>query len=134
MTFEESNYSKLSHYKLVKPFGTFYFLETFIISELNDGVHFDWEMIKDAMSELINFYGNDIKLVYISNRVNSYSMNPQTWITVAQDYDIIVANAIVTYNKMAYMNAKLEKKYTNMNINHFLTLDEAINWALKFTL
>ena len=34
------------------------------------------------------FYGKNAKLGYISNRVNSYSMNPQAWDKVQKKYNI----------------------------------------------
>ncbi len=132
MKFQDSKYFKtLKHYKLEKPFGHFYFFETFFISELNEGVHFDWEKVIEVMDELINFYGKDIKLAYLSNRINSYSTDPRSWEKVHKKYNIIIASAIVYYNDFTFMNATLEKKFSKRSIKRCLSLDEAIQWLLN---
>lgn len=132
MKFENSEFFELKHYKLEMPFGNFYFLETFFISEINEGVHFDWQMIQSVMQHVVDFYGADAKLGYISNRVNSYSMNPQTWDKVQKKYNIIVAGAVVIYNKMTFLNASLEKKISKkINIKRCFSLKEAIVWTLN---
>jgi hypothetical protein len=132
MKFENSKYFELKHYKLEMPFGNFYLLETYFISEIKDGVHFDWEMIQAVMDEVIEFYGKNAKIGYISNRVNSYSMNPQTWNKVKKKYNMIVAGSIVAYNPLTYMNADIEKRLsTKTNIKSCLSLEEAVDWILN---
>ncbi|CAH8286313.1 hypothetical protein EV196_106253 [Mariniflexile fucanivorans] len=130
MKFENSEFFKLKHNKLEMPFGNFYFFKTFIISEINEGIHFDWEMIQEVMVHVVEFYGTDAKLGYISNRVNSYSTNPQAWNKVQKKYNIIIAGAIVTYNKMIYLNATLEKRIAKTKIKRCFTLAEAIDCIL----
>lgn len=131
MRFENSDYFKSKHYKIEFPFGNFYLFEKYFISEINEGIHFDWEMIKTVMAEVVEFYGVDAKIGYISNRINSYSMNPQTWDKVQKKYNMIVAGAIVSYNNMTFMNSSLEKQLANISIKRCLSLDEAIEWILN---
>ncbi len=128
MKFENSEFSKLIHYKIEMPFGNFYLLEKFFISEIHEGVHFDWEMIKSVMTEVVEFYGENAKIGYISNRVNSYSMNPQTWNKVQKKYNLLFASAIVSYNNITFMNASIEKQFTTISIKRCLSLEEAIQW------
>lgn len=132
MKFEQSAHFKtLKSHKLALYFGDFYFCEKFFIAEVHEGIHFDWDMIKQVMDKLVEFYGDSIKLGYISNRVNSYSINPQTWIKVDSEYNIIVASAIVTYSNIAFMNATLEKRFYKRSIKRCLSLEEAIDWILN---
>ena len=128
MKFEDSRYSVLHHLKIERPFGNFYLLDTFFISEINEGIHFDWNMIKDVMDEIITLYKKDIKLGYISNRINSYSLDPHTWNQVDIEYNAIIAGAIVTYNEMTFMNATLEKRFYKKSIKRCASLDEAVEW------
>lgn len=131
MKFENTLLSKtLSYYKLEMPFGDFYFCEKFLISELHSGVHFDWSKIEMVVKEVIKFYGKDVKLGYISNRVNSYSVDPQDWGKV-EKYHMMAGSAIVYYNYMMYMNASLEKRFLKTTMHRCLSLDEAIEWILK---
>ncbi|WP_445735642.1 hypothetical protein [Mariniflexile sp.] len=130
MKFEDSQYVESVHYKIEMPFGNFYLLDKFFISELNEGVHFDWEMIKNIMEEVVDFYGENTKIGYISNRVNSYSMDPQNWIAVQNKYNMFVAGAIIYYNNMTFMNSSLEKKFASISVKRCLSLEEAIGWIL----
>tara|TARA_R110002049_G_scaffold163800_1_gene329796 strand:- start:4947 stop:5360 length:414 start_codon:yes stop_codon:yes gene_type:complete len=130
--FEESQYfNDLKPYKLEMPFGTFYLCEKLLVSELNEGIHFDWDKIENTMAELIKFYGKDAKLGYIPNRVNSYSVNPQYWDKVDKKYNMIIASAIVVYSPMTMMNSTLEKRFFNKSIKRCRSLSEAIEWMLN---
>jgi hypothetical protein len=129
MKFTNSDYSKkLHHSKLSLSFGEFYLFETFFISEIYEGVHFDWDKVEDLIMNLIDFYGEDIKLGYISNRVNSYSIDPYTWVKIENTYDFIVASAIVSYNHISLMNTKIEKLFSKKSIKACDSLEEAIKW------
>ncbi|MDO5980699.1 hypothetical protein [Flavivirga spongiicola] len=131
MKFENSTYcNTLNHYKLETSFGNFYFCEKFFIAELHTGVHFDWPKIEVLANEIIAFYGKNVKLDYISNRVNSYSIDPQNWIKI-EKYNVIMRSAIVCYNHMMYMNASLEKRFSKGKIYPCLSLNEAIEWVMK---
>lgn len=131
MKFEKSKYCEtLKHFKLEKPFGNFYLCERFFIAELHEGVHFDWNMIKTVMNDVLDFYGDNKKLGYISNRVNSYSMNPHHWNKVYKTYGVIQASAIVFYNDIVLMNAALESQLSDKTIKRCKTLTEAIEWII----
>ncbi|PKQ45503.1 hypothetical protein [Confluentibacter flavum] len=132
MKFEESKYfNTLKTHKLTMSFGEFYFCEKFFVAEVHEGIHFDWDMIKKVMDKLVEFHGQGIKLGYISNRINPYSVDPQSWIKVDAEYNIIIASAIVYYNNIAFMNATLEKKFYKKSIKRCLSLDEAVDWILN---
>tara|TARA_R110002049_G_C9129630_1_gene558928 strand:- start:277 stop:702 length:426 start_codon:yes stop_codon:yes gene_type:complete len=132
MKFSESTYfNPLRHHLLEMPFGTFYFCEKFFVSELNEGVHFDWCMIENVMDELIKYYGKDAKLGYIPNRINSYSVNPHYWDKADKIYNMIVASAIVSYSTITMMNATIEKHFFSKSIKRCTSLTEAVDWILN---
>jgi hypothetical protein len=129
MTFENTSFFKdFKSLKVEMPFGNFYLCEKFFISEIHETIHFDWEMIQKIMTKVIDFYGENCKIGYISNRINSYSINPKTWDTVDKEYGVIVAGAVVTYNPIAFMNATLEKQFYERSIKRCSSLEEAIYW------
>lgn len=132
MTFEEKKYyNDLKPYKLKMPFGNFYLCDGFVISEIGEGIHFDWEMIKTVMEKVIAYYGDNTKRAYISNRVNSYSIDPQAWKLINETYNNIISyGAIVYYNRMTSINAALEKHFAPVNIKRFNSLEAAIEWTL----
>jgi len=129
MTFESYSYSKTLNYtKLEMPFGTYYLCENFFISELNEGVHFDWKKAELVIQKLIKFYANDSKIGFISNRINHYSVSPSNWTKIEEKYYFIVVNAIVIYNNLNFMNASIEKQFTSKGIKRCMSLQEAIKW------
>jgi len=129
MTFENSKYfNLLKHSKVEFSFGNFYLFDKFIISEINEGVHFDWDKIQQVIAALIDYYGSNLKIGYISNRVNPYSIEPQLWIRFQRDYGFIVASAMVSYTELNYINTSIEKRFSEMSIKRCGSLDEAINW------
>ncbi|WP_136480969.1 hypothetical protein [Cognatitamlana onchidii] len=129
MRFEDSHYSNINNYHCLEmAFGKFYLCEKFIVSEINSGIHFDWNKIESVIEKIIAFYGTDIKLGYISNRINSYSIDPQDWAKVAQYGNILAGSAIVYYNYIMYLNAALEKRFSKSEIHPCLSLDDAISY------
>tara|TARA_R110002111_G_scaffold246439_1_gene309061 strand:- start:198 stop:611 length:414 start_codon:yes stop_codon:yes gene_type:complete len=129
MNFENYSYSKTANYtKLEMPFGTYYLCEKFFIGELHEGVHFDWKKTELVAQKLIDFYGSNAKIGFISNRIKDYSIDPNNWTKIDEKYNLIVASAIVMYNNSTYMNASLEKQFTKKSIKRCMSLKEAINW------
>ncbi|GAA3655328.1 hypothetical protein [Flavivirga jejuensis] len=130
MRFENSEYYKnLKHYKLETTYGDFYFCDNFFIGEIFEGIHFEWDMVDYLMNEVRDFYGKDAKLGYVSNRINSYSLDPQSWEKVYKKYGIIQFSAIIAYNNFTLMNAKLEKQFSSKKIKRCTSLTEAMDWV-----
>lgn len=129
MRFEESKYFSLyNHSKLEFKFGNFYLCEKFVISELHEGVHFNWDKILEVIGALLDYYGDAIEIAYISNRVDSYSIEPQLWYRFHDEFDFILAVATVAYNDFGYINASIEKQFTNISLKRCDDLDAAISW------
>ncbi|MDG5491447.1 hypothetical protein [Psychroserpens sp. SPM9] len=131
MKFETSKYSKSLEYKKVEfPFGTLYTTKHFVISELNEGIHVDYNLV----SELISAFSEDIKkglrIGYIANRINSYSFEPQLWLDFNNEYDFLVASAVVSYNDFSYLNSSLEKHFFKKSLKRCHNLDDAIEWMM----
>ncbi|MGC1204728.1 MAG: hypothetical protein WA839_07565 [Flavobacteriaceae bacterium] len=132
MKFEDSQYfHDLEHISFEFPFGQFYFMEKFMISEIIPEIHLNWDKVKELISLAIEYYGADAKIGFISNRINSYSTEPESWIKLEKNYNFIVASAIVSYTPINYMNATLEKRMSKNSMKRCDNLDEAINWMLN---
>jgi len=127
---EESKYNNLYEKKIVHHLGNFYFFKDYVISEINEGIHFNYENGKEIIDMAYEHYGEGIKVAYISNRVNSYSLDPRDWITFYKERHKLEAFAIVAYNKIGIMNAVLEKLFSQTRIGRFDNLDEAVNWVM----
>ena len=132
MTFETSKYSKLLDYrKLEFHFGNVFITKQFIISELNEGIHVDFDMVSKLISKFSEDISNDIRIGYIANRMNSYSFEPQLWLDFNNDYDFLVASAVVNYSDFGYLNSSLEKHFFKKSLKRCHSLDEAIEWMME---
>lgn len=130
MIFEKSLYfEKLSPFKLELNFGNYYLCDNFVVGELYESTHLDWKKTKVIINELYKFYGKNAKLAYIANRINDYSVDPQNWIRIDKEYDLLIASAIVAYSKSTYINACIEKNFTNKSMKRCFSLTEAIDWV-----
>ena len=59
MRFEESKYfDKLQLSKLEFSLVKYYLFENFVISEIDEGVHFHWESILEVNGALQDYYGH----------------------------------------------------------------------------
>ena len=133
MKVEDSKYINLEHEEIKFPFGNFYFFDRIVISELNEGTHFDWKKVKIVSDLMVNHYGKGNNLIYISNRVNSYSIEPQSWVKFDNKYHLFISTGIVAYEDSGGISVVLERLFAKESINRFRSLKEAFDWALKLT-
>lgn len=110
-------------------FGTFYFFDNFVISEINQEVHIDWNLAKVAIDCVIGHYGTNHKIALISNRHYSYSIDPHYWKTFFSEYDFVEAYALVCYNQPENAHMAIEKLFFTKNMKTFNNLNEAIEWS-----
>jgi hypothetical protein len=112
--------------------GIFYFFDDFIVSEMNEGVHFNWEAAQDIIELALNHYGSGSKISYISNRVNSYSIEAQDWLKFFKSRHSLRAFAVVTYSKSGLINVMMEKIFFKSKIKTFENLYDAADWVSKY--
>jgi hypothetical protein len=131
MKFENSKYSKLLKYsKVIFPFGNLYITKQFVISELNEGIHVDYAIVSELITKFSEDIKKGIKIGYIANRVNAYSFEPQLWLDFNNEYDFLVASAVVNYSDFGYLNSSLEKHFFQKSLKRCQSLDEAIEWMI----
>ncbi|MAN27896.1 MAG: hypothetical protein CMH15_08510 [Mesonia sp.] len=110
-------------------FGSFYFYKNYIIGEIKEGVFYDWKKANRLIKLALNFYGSGKKPHYISNRKNSYFVNPADWIKFYKSEHRISSYLIVHRSKSSMFNIKFEKMFFKDKILHFDSLHEAVNWV-----
>lgn len=112
------------------PFGDYYFFDGFIVSEIKEGVDFSWDNAKTIIDEAADYYntsGNDI--VYISNRIFKYKIQPVHWLRFSMYAFSLKAYAVVTTNEIAIRNAEFESTFIHSKFQIFNDIFEAIQWA-----
>lgn len=109
-------------------FGKVTIIDNILIAELNEGILFD----VDNNRKLLNL-GNKIfkgmPYGYISNRVNSYAVNPMIYLESSSTKNL-KAIAVVSCNPVVQQNTVLEKQFykEENSFEVFDTLEAAINW------
>ena len=117
------------------PFGDYFLFETFVVGEVHKDVVYTWENHgKIVVEELTNLYDQNGKdLVYITNRINPYSVVPSDWLNFYKFQYMLKGYAIVSYNPKGILNTMLEKLFMRNKLKSFKDLGEAITWAKNLT-
>jgi hypothetical protein len=84
------------------------------------------------LANVITKHVGDSPMVYISNRILSYTVDPITYLDTAK-IDNLKAIAIVTQERKFKKSAEYEKIFYKKSFEVFTALSQAIGWA-KLTL
>lgn len=111
------------------PFGNVFIFDGYIVSEINRGVTINWDdHAKVIVEDVSCFLGTDgSDLIYISHRINSYSVIPYDWLKFFKSNYQLKGYFIVSENKLRILNSLVESLFFNSKINRFNNLHTAIN-------
>ncbi|TMM58863.1 hypothetical protein FEE95_05370 [Maribacter algarum] len=112
-------------------FGIFYFFDGLVISEMKDGVIFNWNMAQKVIQAAHEVLGKDAQIAYISNRINSYYVVPTDWIKFFKNRHQLNFYSVVGYTKGNVVSLYLERLFFRKSIRKFTDLEEAINWSVE---
>lgn len=116
-------------------FGNFYLFEYFVIGEVHEDIVYTWEehgkQMTEEICELYDQNGKD--LIYISNRVNAYSVVPSDWLKFYKFNYRLKGYAVITDHPKGILNSFLEKLFLRNKLNNFTNLTDAIVWAKKLS-
>ncbi|MGJ8683244.1 MAG: hypothetical protein ACSHWW_01385 [Nonlabens sp.] len=116
------------------PYGDFYFFEGFIVSEIFEGVNFTWEEAKPVIYEASSFYKHlNGELIYISNRINKYSVKPIDWLNFATYSFTLKGYGVINYSNTGTLNSKLEAMFVKSKFKTFTSIMDALQWAARLT-
>ncbi|WP_343762854.1 hypothetical protein [Gangjinia marincola] len=106
-------------------------MDKYIVAEVYEGVIFSWELAEKVIYEASEFYGSDIKISYITNRINSYSTIPRDWLNLFREFSKnVVSTAFVNYSGLGIKNYLVEKIFIRGKVGHFTHLMEAVEWTV----
>ena len=111
-------------------FGKFYFFNGLVVSEINEGVTFGWEMAKRVIQAAEEIFGENMPIVYISNRVNSYFVVPTDWAKFYAHRNQLSFYSVVGETKGSLASLVIERMFFKNSIKQFTDLEEAIAWSL----
>ena len=99
----------------------------YIIMVMNEGVHIVPEY-NDELKKLSDTYYQEEPFVYITNRVNSYSVDPRIYLETSKIPNLI-GFAIVSEKEIQISTAQVEQIFLNKPMRVFDTLPQAISWT-----
>lgn len=129
MRVKDSNLIELIEDVHVSENGIYYFFDGFVIAEINEGIVYTWESAQDIIKAAYEFYGDDISICYITNRINKYSVNPSDWLKFFRNNHPLNGYAIVSDSEVGWVNSVIEKMFLSTTVERFTDLYEAIEWA-----
>jgi hypothetical protein len=80
--------------------------------------------------EITDTYFSEKPFVYITHRINSYSVDPKIYYRTEKIKNL-VGFAVVSSNYQAKTNAKIEQMFFSKPFKIFDSLEEAITWAIS---
>ena len=111
-------------------FGIFYFFDGLVISEIKEGVVFEWEMANKAVRALKEIYGVNFPIAYISNRINNYSIASSDWVKFFNNRHQLSFYSVVGNTQGSLTNIVLERMFFQKTIHQFTDLEKAIEFSL----
>jgi hypothetical protein len=130
ISFKESSYFELVENILETPIGVFYLLDGVIVGEIKEGVHGTWSLVEEIVQTVQQYYNSDgADLVYVSNRINTYSVDPIDWLNIYRTGRTLLGVAVVSQRATSWVNANLEALFIKSAFESFKTLNEAMDWA-----
>jgi hypothetical protein len=107
--------------------GTIYFYPDLVIVEAKEGVTLSYKTGFSILLKGLQITGFK-PFVYISNRINSYSVDPNDY-KYLNKISSLKAIAIVSEFESARQNANLEKAFSRKDLEIFEDIQEAYKWA-----
>lgn len=102
--------------------------DNIIIAEINEGVVLNQDMSDDIIYFSSVVFKNN-PFVYITNRINSYAVDPIIYKGVSQ-VETLKGFAVVS-TTLSARNAEIERLFLNKPFEIFSDLEEAKLWAIQ---
>lgn len=114
--------------KIVKSeFGEISIFDNFIIAVMNEGITITLEN-HQILFEIANENFKNKPFAYITNRINSYSVDPNVYLQTSK-IENLIAFAVVSQSDLSISNAQFEKQFLTKPHKSFNKLIDAINWC-----
>ncbi|MCB4808304.1 hypothetical protein LG651_08575 [Tamlana sp. 62-3] len=107
--------------------GTVKIYKSHLIVEINEGETIT-EVSNNILIDIADAYYPIKPFVYITNRVNSYAVNPEVYAKTSKIPNLAGFSVVSTSN-LSINNAEVEKLFINKPFEIFTDLNEAIIWA-----
>lgn len=99
----------------------------YIVVVINEGVNIT-PSHNSTLIKVTEAHFSDKPYVYITHRINSYSVDPQIYYETSK-IENLKGFAVVSSNYQAKVNAQIEQMFFTKPFEIFATLEEAFTWA-----
>jgi hypothetical protein len=108
--------------------GKFYFFDNVIVTEIFEGVIMGEKEFAEINDLVLKHF--DITKPYglISHRLYSYSINLSELIPIANQFGMLVVNAVVTYSSISLKTFELEQRLLKFKGETFFNMKDAFEW------
>ena len=103
--------------------------DNYLVVVVKEGVHIISEH-NDVLIQIAETYYPDKPFIYITHRVNSYSVDPKIYHETAK-INNLKGFVVVSSNYQAKVNAQIEQMFFSKPFEIFTNLNEAFDWAEK---
>ena len=108
-------------------FGQMTIFNNYVVTVMKEGINVTPDYNEDLI-KVTNTYFIDKPFVYITHRINSYSVDPKIYLETSK-IENLKGFAVVSKDYKAKVNAQIEKLFFNKPFETFVTLEEAYKWA-----
>lgn len=108
-------------------FCDFSIFDNFLIAVMKEGITVAPEH-NEVLIELANKYFKNRPFAYITNRINSYSVDPEVF-KGTSNIENLMAFAVVSQQELGIANASFEKAFLKKPHKSFTKLIDAISWC-----
>ena len=108
--------------------GTFRFYENIVIGQIREGMQIDLDNSLPLFALAWEQYRNK-PVVYISDRKNSYSLDPTMHYETKKLVPFVAGYAWVVYDDRCEKVARLEERFLDFPTEVFRSMQPALEWA-----
>ncbi|MBO3117597.1 hypothetical protein J4050_12620 [Winogradskyella sp. DF17] len=108
--------------------GTVYFFNNYFIAEFKEGINIDFFNFQEIHELVHNNFGNS-PFGFISNRINSYSIDLNEAQLFNESYPNLKAYAVVAYKAFTERVFELENRFFQFRRRVFKDIDSAVAWV-----
>ena len=110
-------------------YGKIAVYKKYVIATLNEGITIS-SLHTDGFNQIANDILKNQNFGYISNRINSYAIDPKIYIDISE-VENLVAFAMVSDNPLHISNAEIEKLFLKKPFKTFTNIEPAVKWIKK---
>jgi len=108
-------------------FCTMTIYNNYVVTVMKEGVNVTPDY-NDVLLEVTDTHFKNKPFVYITHRINSYSVDPKIYYKTSK-IENLKGFAVVSSHYKAKVNAEIEKMFFNKPFETFSSLQEAFKWA-----